>query len=125
MPTYSVTMRQIRLALHLNLHLHLHLQAGMRGAEVDRALKISKSVAGNGVLPARVAGVNWARGPIWACSRARFAGPALRAVPPKTSAAPSNSCRFQSITWLACHSSAWHHPAIVLPPRQAAISPAP
>ena len=47
-------MRQIREALRL------HLQAEMSYAEVGRALKISKSVVGNYVLLARVAGVDWA-----------------------------------------------------------------
>ena len=47
-------MRQIREALRL------HLQAKMSYAEVGRALKISKSVVGNYVLLARVAGVDWA-----------------------------------------------------------------
>ena len=54
MPTNRVTMRQIREALHL------HLQAEMSYAEVGRALKMSKSVVGNYVLLARVAGVDWA-----------------------------------------------------------------
>ena len=42
------------------------------------------------------------------------------AVPTKTSAAPSRSCRCQSITWLACSSKSRHKPAIVLSSRKAA-----
>jgi transposase len=47
-------MRQIRETLRL------HLQAGLSYSEVGRSLKISKSTAGNYVLLARVAGVDWA-----------------------------------------------------------------
>ena len=54
MPTNRITMRQIRETLRL------HLQAGLSYSEVGRSLKISKSTAGNYVLLARVAGVDWA-----------------------------------------------------------------
>jgi predicted DNA-binding protein (UPF0251 family) len=53
MPTYRITMRQIRESLRL------HLQANLSYNEVGRTLKISKSVVGKYLSLARMAGVDW------------------------------------------------------------------